>query len=426
MKGLTKILLLTILCVGVHATPTEGCTDPEAINYNESATYGENTCWYHFQKYMWTVELMSFHGVHPDNSLLNMISSLNTAYQIIGQGVASQEVSPLNWIGSISEIEPDKGYWIIQAIPDSLSYVAQRVNPNLEYCLTSGNNLISYPNKESHLIIEAFPENVLNSINQIATSGYAAIKDTLGQWHGSLGELSPWEGYWVNSTSTEELCFEFNNSYPLPRKTNYTHDEIPEELAFNQSTKQSFYFIKNNQNLKTGDYLVATRGNRVVGSTKITHEEYSTLPVMGNDGNWYSNKYMEHGDQVIIKIWNPSDKFTGTLSAENQLTFNDLNLEFINTYTVTEIEPTSFELVSIYPNPFNPTITIDFSLQKKSQVKIDIYDINGLFISTLENSYIENGTHRYVWDASSYASGIYLIKLTQNNTQIVRRISLIK
>ena len=50
------------------------------------------------------------------------------------------------------------------------------------------------------------------------------------------------------------------------------------------------------------------------------------------------------------------------------------------TYTVTEIEPTSFELVSIYPNPFNPTITIDFSLQNKSKVKIDIYDINRFYL----------------------------------------------
>jgi len=164
----------------------------------------------------------------------------------------------------------------------------------------------------------------------------------------------------------------------------------------------------------------------VVGSTKITHEEYLTLPVMGNDGNWYSNQYMEHGDQAIINIWNPSDKFTGTLSTENQLTFNDLNLEFVNTYTVTEIEPTSFDLISIYPNPFNPTITIDFSLQNKSKVNIDIYNINGIFISNLENSYIENGPHRYVWDASGYASGIYLLKLTQNNTQTIKRISLIK
>ena len=205
MDAITKILFL-VLIMHLHGTPTEGCTDIEAINYNPNATYGENQCWYEFNEYQWTVSLMSFYGTHPDNSLINMVSSLETAYQIIGQGVASQEVTPFNWIGSIMDIDQTKGYWIVQAIPDYLSYIGQPINPSIEYCLSTGNNLISYPNKNPYSIINAFPEEILNNINQIATSGYAAIKDSSGQWHGSLEALNPWKGYWLNSTASEEVC----------------------------------------------------------------------------------------------------------------------------------------------------------------------------------------------------------------------------
>ena len=426
MKVMTKILLLLITTTHLYTTPTEGCTDIAAINYNANATYGENQCWYQFQEYLWTVELMSFYGTHPDNSLTNMVSSLGTAYQIIGQGVASQEITPNNWIGSIINIDPTKGYWVIQAIPDSLSYIGQPIGPSIEYCLTSGNNLISYPNKDPHSITNAFPVEILNNINQIATSGYAAIKDSTGQWHGSLEELSAWKGYWLNSTSSEEVCFEFNNSYPLPRERKKNIPEIPQELAFNQTSKQSFYFIKNNDRINIGDYIVATNGDVVVGATKFIGKEYSTLPIMGYDGNWYSNQYMEENQEIIIKIWNQLDKFNGTLITENKLKFNDLNLEFIHSYVVEETEPISLELFSTYPNPFNPTITIDFSLSNRSNVKIEIFNINGIFICTLEDSYINPGSHRYVWNAHDYASGIYLLKLNQNNTQTVKKISLIK
>ena len=54
MNAITKILFLA-LTMHLHGTPTEGCTDIEAINYNSNATYGENQCWYEFNEYQWTV-----------------------------------------------------------------------------------------------------------------------------------------------------------------------------------------------------------------------------------------------------------------------------------------------------------------------------------------------------------------------------------
>ena len=50
-----------------------------------------------------------------------------------------------------------------------------------------------------------------------------------------------------------------------------------------------------------------------------------------------------------------------------------------------EMAPYSFNLNQAYPNPFNPIINIPFSLSKVSNVKIDIYDINGNKIDKITN-----------------------------------------
>jgi flagellar hook assembly protein FlgD len=66
-----------------------------------------------------------------------------------------------------------------------------------------------------------------------------------------------------------------------------------------------------------------------------------------------------------------------------------------------------------YPNPFNPTTTILFSLAKRSKVSIAVYDIAGRLVKRLLVDEIEEaGDHRVVWDGtneagSRVASGVY-------------------
>ena len=230
----------------------------------------------------------------------------------------------------------------------------------------------------------------------------------------------------MHSTSAEDIYFQFNNTYPLPREIVENNNIIPEELQFNQSTKQSFYFIKNNNEIEIGNYIVAIKNEKIIGAVKYENEIYTTLPIMGNDGNWYSNNYIEENESINIKIWNPFNKFVSTIIPDKELLFQDLNLEFIESYNIVDLHANSTQLISTYPNPFNPIINIDFILNNISKVIIDIYDINGIFICNLENSIIDNGAHRYKWDASQYSSGVYLLKFKQNNKEITQIITLIK
>ncbi|MEX2345749.1 MAG: YCF48-related protein [Balneolaceae bacterium] len=70
--------------------------------------------------------------------------------------------------------------------------------------------------------------------------------------------------------------------------------------------------------------------------------------------------------------------------------------------------PEDFELLENYPNPFNPVTEIRYHIPEKAQVRVLIYDILGRRISTITDQQLEAGFYRARWDASRYASGVYL------------------
>jgi hypothetical protein len=73
--------------------------------------------------------------------------------------------------------------------------------------------------------------------------------------------------------------------------------------------------------------------------------------------------------------------------------------------------PRSFELFSVYPNPFNPGTNITFHLIKESFVELTVYDLNGRKMETLLDGQLKPGLYKKAWDGSGFSSGIYIINL---------------
>jgi hypothetical protein len=88
--------------------------------------------------------------------------------------------------------------------------------------------------------------------------------------------------------------------------------------------------------------------------------------------------------------------------------------------------PDKFSLLQNYPNPFNPTTTISYSLDKKSDVKLQIFDVTGGLVETLVNGRIQAGSHTVTWDASDIASGIYFYQIKASGQSTTRKMTLLK
>ncbi|WP_421774142.1 FG-GAP-like repeat-containing protein [Gracilimonas sp.] len=79
---------------------------------------------------------------------------------------------------------------------------------------------------------------------------------------------------------------------------------------------------------------------------------------------------------------------------------------------VAEELPESFTMSQNYPNPFNPTTTIHYELAEQAKISITVFDILGRKVETLINENgVRPGYYKLNWDASRYASGMYIYVL---------------
>ena len=73
--------------------------------------------------------------------------------------------------------------------------------------------------------------------------------------------------------------------------------------------------------------------------------------------------------------------------------------------------PAVLKLNSIYPNPFNSSIAIEYGLPVRNKIKVGIYDLSGREVVQLANGEQSAGYHRVIWNAESSPSGIYICRL---------------
>jgi len=79
-----------------------------------------------------------------------------------------------------------------------------------------------------------------------------------------------------------------------------------------------------------------------------------------------------------------------------------------------------------YPNPFNPSTTIDFAIPTQSNVKLTIYNVIGEKVAELVNRELTAGYHSINFNASNLVSGIYFYRLQSNDFAETKKLVLLK
>jgi len=79
-----------------------------------------------------------------------------------------------------------------------------------------------------------------------------------------------------------------------------------------------------------------------------------------------------------------------------------------------------------FPNPFNASTTIRYELPEQAQVKLDIYDILGRKVTTIEDGLRPAGYHQVLWQADAVASGVYFYRLQASDYSQTKKMLLIK
>ena len=90
-----------------------------------------------------------------------------------------------------------------------------------------------------------------------------------------------------------------------------------------------------------------------------------------------------------------------------------------------------YNLLKNYPNPFNPSTIINFSIRNSSQVSLKVYNVSGKEVSSLIDGFYSAGNYSIQWDAkdsfgNNLSSGIYISKLHTNEGILSNTMMLIR
>jgi hypothetical protein len=82
-------------------------------------------------------------------------------------------------------------------------------------------------------------------------------------------------------------------------------------------------------------------------------------------------------------------------------------------------------LEEIYPNPASGSVNISFTLSQPGEVTLEVFDMTGRYVTTIEHNLFEADGNEVTWDASTINQGMYFIKMKAGSYSAIKRISVI-
>ena len=160
-----------------------------------------------------------------------------------------------------------------------------------------------------------------------------------------------------------------------------------------------------------------------------------------NTFNWYENegeynftlhrfsRAFEYGgsDIKVADIDNDGDlDVLGTVFEEGLILWWENEEDTLSVAQNDKMFTSGFRFSNIYPNPFNSTTTIEYTLPYSSAVTLNLYNLSGQRVETLVNGKMQGGVHRTTLNAWEMPSGLYFLRLIADNQLSTQKIMLIK
>jgi len=196
-------------------------------------------------------------------------------------------------------------------------------------------------------------------------------------------QLSPWDGMSLNEIArTIDTVLTFYKTKPLPEgDTAKVGSPVLEKvrILLNKINEAFDTTIS----LSNGDSLVSTQGLRFPGLIEINSIPFLQKTSIGKVDELHSSLF---------------------------------DSEFSE----------RFSLHQNYPNPFNPTTTFTFDVPKDANVEVSVFDILGRKVTTLLNEKKLAGTYQIEWNATTFSSGVYFVKMKSDGFTETRKVVLTK
>jgi photosystem II stability/assembly factor-like uncharacterized protein len=120
------------------------------------------------------------------------------------------------------------------------------------------------------------------------------------------------------------------------------------------------------------------------------------------------------------------DQNTGYVVGDSGIVFKTTTGGVIGIEPVSTEIPKEYSLYQNFPNPFNPTTSIRFAIPQVAYVRLTVFDMLGKEVEVLVNENLSPATYELKWDAGKHSSGVYFYRLSTQDFQQVKKMSVIK
>lgn len=213
---------------------------------------------------------------------------------------------------------------------------------------------------------------------------------------------------WFNEYGTVDIDANTITRTGINSFSRWTAASLDQPLPVEVST----FYIKNNKNTITLFWETETE-------LDLSHFEIERLASrIDSQRNWEKVAEIKSmGNSSSIKNYSFEDKGlnTGKYAYRLKMIENSGNVKYSGEIETEIASPSGYELYQNFPNPFNPTTTISFTVPNNSWISLDIFSITGERIETIVDRFYESGYYHISYNGSKLSSGFYICRLTGEN-----------
>ncbi len=141
-----------------------------------------------------------------------------------------------------------------------------------------------------------------------------------------------------------------------------------------------------------------------------------------SDNAWISD-YSTKGNQTILVLVEPAEGELFTTSGD----FEIVDMIIANSHdAITTMVVREFSLSDAYPNPFNPSTTVELTVPEAGHVSVMVYNITGQLVAELADSYMGANQYQFTWQGENVPSGMYLLRAEYAGQVSTQKLMLLK
>ena len=362
------------------------------------------------------------------NNILSTLSpSLSDDYGYIkGQGGFADYYPGFGWYGTLSDMDNLSAYKLDVNYPGDIVYEGTSVDVNTTpISISSGWNWISYLPQESMDINTAFAS--LSSSSSAgdyikSQGGFADYYAGFG-WYGTLSTMNPTKGYMLDANNSGTLLYPESGSLSI--------------ASSSYDLSRQFDEFDNTDYEYNGSVTIAVELSDVIPQAGDKIRAYHNEQLRGVSNGTIcpiNNKLVfpmmfygyEEGEELSFEYYSGSNEPIKLLEAIQFIPDMHLN-DALNPYIMSDEHPLVYSLSEAYPNPFNPSTTINYSIADNiNDLSINVYDIRGRLVDRLYEGAREKGEYQFVWNASALSSGVYFIHMIAGEFNSSQKVLLVK